>query len=833
MRLARILERGRRSLDAPQDGGARAGSGALTLDDSSHTNVRRLALIALIAGSMLVHEILLTRVCALRLHFHFAYLVISNCLLGMGAGGGVLALHSERFRRDPDVWLGRFTLAYAATLAATFLALSYSPLPRDLTLSHASHALSLLLFNLAGAVPFFFGGIAIGCLLTLEPARANKLYAADLAGAGLGCLLCPALLRFTGAGGAFMAVVTLALVSSALAYGNVLGSHQRRALFAACAICLLALPFFDGLFPIPSKGIALTELVPGSPERPIRRMWTSNSRIDVELAPEQLPAFIFMRGTTPSRIPAPERWAHIAQDASAGTAIIDFSREPQGLTLLQESMYSTAYRLRSKPNVLVIGLGGGNDVWAARIHGAKSVRAIELNEPVVDTHLYVLRRYSRAIVEDPTIQFTIGEGRSELMRDSRRYDVIQMSGIDTWTALASGAYVLAENYLYTREAIAQMYDHLEPSGILQIARYSAEMEALRLMSNISAALADSGVPAIERSVMAMATPDKMLAVLVKRGEFSDTEQASTREFAERNGIELVYVPNRPVQTRVDEFVRSPNKARLIDAFPQNIEPTDDDRPYFFNFTKWQHPLRSIETLGEIPAVSQGNPLFLLTQLAMSFALSTVFIVWPLVRRRRAARMLSGGTTARFLVYFAALGAGFMLIEIAIMQKLTLFLGEPIFSLTVTLFSLLVFTGLGSLLFAERVRGARVWLVPLGLVVYVVVFLTLGSPLLYAAIGLPVTARVAIAVMLLAPLGLLLGVPFAYGLRVASERDPWLGPWAWAINGCASVVGSIITVVLSMNFGFTFVLWAAVVVYVLGFIALPNRGPASEPASLLR
>lgn len=774
---------------------------------------------------MLVHEILLTRVCALRLHFHFAYLVISNCLLGMGAGGSVLAFQAERFRRNPDLWLGRLTLAYAVALAATFLALSYWPLPRDLTLSHPSHLVSLLLFNLAGAVPFFFGGIAIGCLLTLDPARTNKLYAADLAGAGLGCLLCPALLRFTGAGGAFMAVLVLALGSSAIAYGRELGSSQRRALIAACLVCLAFLPFFDTMFPIPSKGIALTELVPGSPERPVRRMWTSNSRIDVELAPEPLPAFIFMRGTTPSPIPAPKRWAHISQDASAGTAIIDFTREPQGLALLQDSMYSTAYRLKSKPEVLVIGLGGGNDVWAARIHGARSVRAIELNGPVVDTHEYLLRRYSQAIVEDPSIQFIVGEGRSELMRDARRYDVLQMSGIDTWTALASGAYVLAENYLYTREAIAQMYEHLKPNGILQIARYSAEMEALRLMSNISAALADEGVPEIERSVMALATPDKMLAVLVKRGEFSDAEQASTREFAEKNGMTLVYLPNRPTESRVDAFVRAKDKAERIASFPQNIEPTDDDRPYFFNFTRWQHPLRSIESLAEIPAVSQGNPLFLLTQLAVSCALSALFIALPLARRQRQSeRKLVRATAARFLVYFAALGAGFMLIEIAIMQKLTLFLGEPIYSLTVTLFALLVFTGLGSLWLAERLRtrGDRVWLVPLGIVGYVAAFLTLATPLLYAAIGLPVAARIAIAVLLLAPLGLLLGVPFAYGLRLASERDSWLGPWAWAINGCASVVGSIATVVLSMNFGFTFVLWTAVVVYVSGFVALPKR-----------
>ena len=789
--------------------------------------------IALLAGSMLMHEILLTRVCALRLHFHFAYLVISNCLLGLGAGGSVLSLNAERLRSEPRTWLGRLTLAYAVALAVTFLALSFWPLPKELVLTQPSHVASLLLFNLAGAIPFFFGGIAIGLLLTLDVRHTSRLYAADLAGAGVGCIVCPALLRFTGAGGVFMAVVALALIACAVAYEQPhLGRRQLQALIAVSAVCFTLLPFFDQLLPIPSKGTKLAELVPGAEQRPLERMWTSNSRIDVELAPTGLRAFIFMRGTVPSPVPSPQRWAHISQDASAGTAIIDFSREPEGLSLLEQSMYSTAYRLKSKPKVLVIGLGGGNDVWAAHIQGATSVRAIELNEPVVDTHLHLLRRYSRTLVDDKTIEFVVGEGRSELMRDSRRYDVIQMSGIDTWTALASGAYVLAENYLYTREAIAAMYQRLEPDGFIQIARFAAEMEALRLMSNISAALADCGVKQIDGSVMALATPDRMLAVLVKRGRLTDAEQESTRKFAVDNGIELVYLPKRPVDSRIDAFVRAPDKQKLIAAFPQNIEPTEDDKPYFFNFARWQHPLASMASVHEIPAVSQGNPLFILAQLITSLALSAAFILVPLAIGRRRLDAAHGGVgfvAVRFMLFFAALGVGFMLIEIAIIQKLTLFLGEPIYSLTVTLFALLVFTGIGSLAFAERLHGAgaKLWLVPLGIVAYLALFTSLATPLFGVLIGLPVAARILLAVAILAPLGLLLGIPFAYGLRAASERDVWLGPWAWAINGCASVVGSILSVVLSMNFGFTLVLWTAAIVYVLGFVALPKLRASSR------
>ncbi|HKP57594.1 MAG TPA: hypothetical protein VJV78_12775 [Polyangiales bacterium] len=769
--------------------------------------------IGLIAGSMLMHEILLTRICALRLHFHFAYLVISNCLLALGAGGSLLALRQARWREAPRLWLGRFSAAYLVALICTYFALQQWPLPKELVLGDPLHLSSLLAFNLVGALPFGFAGIAIGMLLTFRVEHASRLYAVDLAAAAVGCFACPLLLRLFGAGGVFVCVVLLALLACA-----VIWPLTRVQLWAAAGLgaSLLALvPHFDALVPIPSKGSGLRELTGGQSGQQILRAWTSNSRVDVEVAPPGFPAFIFMSGSNPSPIAPPSRWAHIAQDASAGTAIIDYSNDPNGLEPLKRSMYAASYRLMPRPRVLVIGLGGGNDVWAARAYGARSVRAIELNAPVIDVHRRLLRDYSRALLEDPGVEFVLGEGRSELMRDPRQYDVVQMSGIDTWTALASGAYVLAENYLYTREAIASMYQHLAPGGILQIARFAASMEAIRLVSNISSALEDFGVHDVEHSIIALATQDRMLALLLKKGRFSAADEASTRQFAALGGIRIEYLPSRPVPTMLDKFVRSPDKPSIIRDFKYNIEPTSDDRPYFFNFARWQRPLAAFDKVADIPAVSQGNPFFILTQLLVSVLLSAGLILLPL----RAARPAAGPGRTAFLGYFCALGMGFILIEIAVMQKLTLFLGQPVYSLTVSLFSLLVFTGMGSLLLAERAGQRSLWLWPLGIALYIAAWNALSAPLFASFMGAALGVRIALAVLFLAPLGMLLGVPFAYGLRLASERDPWLGPWAWGINGCSSVVGSILSVVLSMNFGFRVVLWSAAAIYVAGFAAL--------------
>jgi hypothetical protein len=762
---------------------------------------------------MLVHEVLLTRICALRLQFHFAFLVISNCLLGLGAAGSVLTAQRARVFAAPALWLQRLSLGFVLSLIGTYLCLVLLPLPGEAQLSNPAHIAALSAFSLVGAVPLFFAGAIIGLLLSLYTRDADRLYGADLLGAGVGCIACPALLPLVGAGGAFVTSVALAIA----AYVSVVEARpDRRLQLAVVALVLVgaALPVFDRILPVPSKPLSDVALRGLSPDR-IRSVWTANSRIDLYLPP-RCDAPIYMRGGR-ALVPKPRECAEIAQDASAATTISNFSQEPGALEVLRRSMYSAAYRLKQQPRVMVIGMGGGNDVWAAKANGARSIKAIELNWPIVDIHERVLRRYSRALLKDPSVQIVVDEGRSALMRDKNRYDVVQMTGIDTWTALASGGYVMAENYLYTREAITSMYRHLAPGGILQISRFAQAMEATRLLSNVDSALRALGVASIERSVMALATPDVMMSVQIKKGEFTAAEQASTTKFAEDNGIFILYLPDRPLAGFVDDFVRAPDKQRAIEAFPADISPTSDDKPYFFNFTKWRHPIESIRHIGDVPAVSQGNPFFLLSQLLLSIVLSAVLIVWPLTRR--AAR--PGRGALRLLAYFSALGVGFISVEIALLQKLTLLLGQPVYSLTVTLFSLLVFTGLGSLWLAPRFApgSRRIWLVPAGIVLYIALFNLGSAAVIDAAISSALPVRIAVSVLVLAPLGVLLGVPFAYGLRVADAYDPQLIPWAWAINGCLSVVGSVLTVVISMNFGFAVVLWSASVVYALGFLCL--------------
>ena len=793
-----------------------------------HPHLHKYIAIGLVACSMLMHEILLTRICALRLYFNFAFLVISNCLLGLGASGMLLAVFRPRFEKAPRAWLGAFTGAYTVSLVLVYLFLLRYTLPEDLDLSDASQLLTLTTFNLAGAVPFVFAGLTIGMLLTYDVERVNRLYGVDLAAAGVGCLACPALLPLVGAGGVFVVTVLLALGATVALLHDRFGKRILVAGGLLGALGLFLVPRFDAMFPVPSKGLFDFVRAVEQAEKlgdPFS-VWTANSRIDMIRSKEGKPG-IFMQGTKPVDVDATPRSAAIAQDAMAGTTLIDYSNHPRALEVLRRSMYAAAYRMKEAPDVLVIGLGGGNDVWAAKASGARSVKAFELNWPIVDIHKRVLRDFSKGLTGDPNIQLLVGEGRSGLMRETTQYDVIQMTGIDTWTALASGAYVLAENYLYTREAIASMYSRLKPDGILQISRFSETMEAMRLMSNISAALESFGIKEMDHSVLALGTPDKMMAVQLKKGVFSPAEQSKVLQFADENGIDVIYLPDRPVDSQVDAFVRSTDKAGLIRAFPMNITPTDDDRPYFFNYTKWNHPIASVARIRDIPSVSQGNPFFILAQLLLAVVASALFIYAPIARRSGRSSPPGKGN---FLVYFMGLGLGFIFIEIAVIQKLTLFLGQPVYSLTVTLFSLLVYTGIGSLLFGGRIAPGdrRILAVPAGIAVYLALFVLASPFVVRTCIGLPLGARVLMTAIGLAPLGILLGVPFSYGLRVLSRSFPHLTPWAWAINGCFSVIGSVATVVVSMNFGFAAVLWTATVVYGVAFYAL-LKAPAPATA----
>ncbi|HEB53904.1 MAG TPA: hypothetical protein ENI87_11685 [bacterium] len=793
--------------------------------------------IAVISASLLAFQVLLTRVCALRLAFHFSFLIISNSLLGIGASGSLLTLFESRWRRNPEAWIWAFSVLYVISLMATWWFARAWAMPQHLSLGFGTAAeradtLRFTIYNLGLTVPFFFGGGAVGLILSAYSHRVNRLYASDLLGAGVGCLICPLLLWPVGAGGTLCVIAILGLLTVALVAPTVVrGANWAIALLLIAGFGAAALLDVDSQFPVKGKKwLQMTQSEGMSVDGPHESSrWSSNSRIDLIKSP--LPFWVayglskqdseFTRRPEVQKDLPAQKW--IMQDGDAGTFLTDYGSSELGRKYLLRTLYALSGKIKagSAPKVFVIGVGGGPDIWAHKLLGAGSIKGIELNEGVLEIHRKVAPEFSKQLLEDPSIELVCDEGRSALMRESASYDIIQMTGIDTWTSLASGAYVLAENYLYTVEAIEQMYARLADGGILQITRMGADMERLRLLANIDEAFRRMGVADFERSVAVVtAQNDGLTTVLVRKGPFPEEEVARIEAFLTETGLGRLYLPGRELGGHiVERFIKEKDKAAFIEDFPRNITPTTDDKPYFFNFTRWDTPSEEAKKLlEEATEVSQGNPVFLWRQLGISAGVALLLIVVPLLFKRRTAK---AAHPLRFLVYFCGIGIGFIFIEIAMMQKLTLLLGQPLYSIVVTLFSILIFTGIGSFLSAPFLKGG-VWCaraIPVGIAACIAAVVLFGDQWVAQAIGEELPTRALVAGAMVAPLGLLLGMPFAHGVSLLHKLSPGFVPWAWAVNGSATVVGSVATVIVSMNFGFTVVLIAAVGIYLVAFLAV--------------
>jgi hypothetical protein len=446
------------------------------------------------------------------------------------------------------------------------------------------------------------------------------------------------------------------------------------------------------------------------------------------------------------------------------------------------------------------------------------------------------RDFSGGIYDHPNVRVAVDDGRSFVRRSPDKYDVIQASLVDTWAATAAGAYTLTENTLYTVEAFTDYLDHLNDDGILTITRWV--FDGLRLISLAQEACARRGWDAASR--LAIVQHDNVATFLLKKSPFTPAEAAQLRATTDRLQFRILYAPGNegPIAPPPGEWVEgtetaayanlivAPDRERFYANYEQDIRPTTDDRPFFFHTTKLEDQFAV--AFGR--AMLFGNGLSaLLTLMGISAALVAGFVVGPLIVAGgdRPAGWLS------WLVYFGSLGAGFMLIEVAVLQRFVLLLGHPVYSLTVTLFSLLLGTGIGAALSRRFVAGslrrrttfALLAIVALGLVAIAVV-----TPFIAWAIPFSRTGRILVAVTTLVPVGMLLGIPMPAGIRLLASRSPQMLTWAWGMNGALSVVGATLAIFIAMNWGFSATFLAASATYLVGLVALTGAARSAGSPS---
>jgi spermidine synthase len=774
---------------------------------------------------LLMLELAVARTLSVALLSHFAFVAISLAMFGLGLAGLVVYLRPDRFPRaavDEQLVraLGRFGL-WAALGVMIFLRIHVIQ-----ELSPRGFA-SLSAAYLVLALPFFFAGLCVTIAFTHFSSAIGRLYAADLIGASLGCLGAVVLLGVLPAP-VVPLVVGVGATAAAFLLARRVGVSQRVP-FLRFAFAALVLVLALGTDVARMRYVKNWEGFYSEAEA-----WNVFSRISVIpnpklLAPHTLPLRNPPTFYTPDRFPA-SKWLDI--DGTAWTPMFRYDGNPASVAFLRESAIYAVHAVRPNARVLIIGTGGGRDILAAQAaYGQPSVTGIEINPLMTYMVQERFGDYSGRPYTLPGVHVILGEGRSMLSGIRDTFDVIQLSLVDTFAAGAAGGFVFSENYLYTTEAFREYFRHLAPGGVLSMTRYFVggyPLEMMRLVRMTSAAWAAEGATA--GTSMVVLAQGSVATLLAKRDPWTPEELAIIDRLAAENGMATVYDP-RAYQPGTPEVLGLRGVLpRYHDSATLTTAPTTDDAPYFFQFIRWP-----VERVGEDPMrmIHVGNEALGLMALLLGTVaiLALAFFVGPLLFLARG-RVSRDRRTLALLTYFVGLGFGFMMIEIPLLQRLVLFLGHPAYSLAVGLFSLLLFCGLGSLASERVVRQPSAGAPWLGAAI-------VGASLLYAAglpilvdrfLDLPVALRIVIAVVVLAPIGLLLGMAYPVGIRILRGHDESLVPWAWGLNGATSVVASVAAVFVGAQAGFTWALLLGSTVYALGFLALATAAPARHVAA---
>ncbi len=753
---------------------------------------RVLLALAMVCAANLLLEVALTRIFSALMFYHFTFLAIAVALLGMG-GSGVWVYVSGRY--PPETAAEDMARAARRFGAATLLVLVYvlaNPIEAHVGLGESPRFtnisfLQLLMLCSVTILPFFFAGMVVSLAITHFRDHVDRVYTWDLAGASLAALLVGLAIRLLGGPALVVAVALLGATASLL-----LAPTRRSILSVVVTGGLLLAALGTGLFDTPSAKSVKSERV-------VFDEWNTFSHITVE----KMGADKFdIRIDSAARTPV----AHL-RDTTSPTWMVDITA--LGYTLHQEH----------PGEALVIGPGGGIDVARALASGVKHVTAVEINPLIADTVMRgQFEAASGGLYRDPRITIVVDEGRSFVRRTRARYQVIQLSMVDTWAATASGAFALTENTLYTIEAFQDYYAHLTDEGIVTMTRwwtYLSGPEAMRLAILAAGALEANGVkPGATRGHLFMATHGNFATLMVKKTPFTPEELARLDQQCAALGHKVVLSPTVAGIPELVAMIDAGAWSDLTRSHRQDLTPPTDDRPFFFYFTKGSDLLRFRTGGNRIT-----NPaVWLLTALGSVLIVMTAAFVFLPLFLRRWRDLKSGGepgaATRRLLglAYFATIGFAFMVVEIALMQRLSLFLGHPSYSLVVVLFAILLGTSAGARLsrfFAERPgHGAA-----LGGTVVAVLAVAAGLALAGVVrdlITMALPARMAVSALIVLIFGLAMGLMLPLGVRLVAQRDAQIIPWAWGINGGMSVIGTVGATVIAISFGFgvTFYLGAA-------------------------
>ena len=734
--------------------------------------------VGLTTMATLLLELSLTRIFSVVFYYHFAFLAISIALFGLGVGG-VFSYIVAGWKGSLFARLGRISSINSLLVVTALAVLLAQPAEPS--------AWNVALVYFTTALPFFGAGVVVSLAISETIERVNRVYFWDLMGAAAGCLLLVPLLNFFGGPSTVLAVAILFAVAAAI-WHSMAGSVTGRAGSVALALALVAFLTYNQKHHLLDVRHAKGQEISG--ESFVR--WNSFSRIGIREKDNMQMIFI---------------------DADASTAIANFdfnNLTPKNRQDLLEQGPALPYAIRPGAKTLIIGPGGGWDVARAIASGSHDVTGVEINPIIAQTVMQQrFPQLSRNLYLRPDVRIVVEDGRSFARRSQEKYQVIQATLVDTWASTAAGAFALSENNLYTTDAIQDYLTHLTNDGFTAFTRWGFEppRESLRLIALGMEALGKLGeteparhfIVGREGSVEGWGARD---TVLISRKPFSqdDISRAQTLFAAAR--MQAVYVPGIPSRNQFYDLLHSPNPEEYERTYTFDITPVSDNRPFFFYTVQprdlWQFITKASHETADYK-INKAVPLLFALMAISLVATILILVTPPMVLGTRLPRQ--PGVIA-FLLFFLFIGAGYILIEVGLIQKFVLFLGNPTYALTVVIFSLLISSGAGSAA-SRRLLGRNEGrlIKTLGAVAILAAILAVVvSALLPAQVGLPMVLKIAMTVALVSPLGFVMGMPFPTGL---ARLEAWHAPsvrWAWSLNAASSVLGSVGALVSAIYLG---------------------------------
>ena len=784
----------------------------------------------------LMLQIIETRVLSVISYYYLAFFAIAMAMFGMTAGSLFVYFREILFPRhrlfENLVWISSafaISVVVSAVVAITTVLTGFS---RKTELLMTAVQWGKLVFILA--TPYIFAGMAIALALTRSPWPVPLVYGVDLVGAATGCLVVLVVLTLINSVSAWFLVGALGALA-AVFFSQACATSQaeepqlaiarvpvfRRPWMLAVGFAVLALAN-SAVQPYGLKLSMVKERLEDAEKVPIV-LWNSFSRIDV--GPTKRWPSMWGPSPTMPAIEFEERGMQI--DGSAGSPMYRFDGDLSKLEFLKYDITNLAYSIRHDGRAAVIGVGGGRDLLSAKYFGFRDVTGVELNPIFVNLLTDSLRDYNR-VTDLPGVRLYVDEGRSWFERSDQRFDLIQMSMVDTWAATGAGAFSLSENGLYTVEGFRVFFRHLTPTGVFTVSRWYSPSnigEAGRMVSVVVAALRSESI-GDPQAHLYLAVTDNLATLIVSRAPFSTADLATLDATVNSLGFTAIMHPGTPPASTVMAAIleaRTPETlANLSTTYQLDLTPAHDDRPFFFEQLRISDPRALLSAMRADEGVIRGNfkavsTLAIIIILSLVLVFATILVPsLPSLRHVELPIALLGSA------YFLLIGLGFMFVEMGLIQRISVYLGHPIYGLAIGLFGIIVSTGFGSLLSSRisLLTGRRL-LVWVGLTsIYIAILPYWLSALInvFPSAALPVRGMVAL--LAIVPSGVLMGFGFPTGMQIVNYIDQRPTPWFWAINGVAGVLASGLAVIISIEFSISATLWCGAVSYfLLGPIAV--------------